>query len=201
MAITFTGANETVINLGNPSHLNFIPNTDEFSLMGWVRVTSGNVGTLISKRYSTFYQYQLGVTTGGYPFILVGTGTANTGTIAIDDGEWHHISGVNFDVSGTLFYELFIDGILNKGGLLSGSLTSTAGVLIGGRHDLHTGDFGYLLTGDAADVRAYNRVLSAEEHETIYACRGSDGIVDGLVGRWPLNEGPPGVNVQSFFRF
>ncbi len=30
--------------------------------------------------------------------------------------------------------------------------------------------------------------------QTIYAARGSDGIVDGLVSRWLLNEGAPGTN-------
>ena len=42
--------------------------------------------------------------------------------------------------------------------------------------------------GKMADVRFYNRILSADEVATIYACRGHDGIVSGLVGRWKLDE-------------
>lgn len=38
------------------------------------------------------------------------------------------------------------------------------------------------------DVRSYDRILSLPEIETIYACRGTDGIVDGLTHRYLLNE-------------
>jgi hypothetical protein len=39
------------------------------------------------------------------------------------------------------------------------------------------------------DVRIYNRVLTASEVATIYACRGSDSIYYGCLDRWLLNEG------------
>ncbi len=43
------------------------------------------------------------------------------------------------------------------------------------------------------DFRFYDRVLSLEEIQTIHACQGVDGIVDGLVSRWLMNEGAEGV--------
>jgi hypothetical protein len=43
------------------------------------------------------------------------------------------------------------------------------------------------------DLRVYQRLLSANEIQTIYTARGHDGIVDGLVGRWLHNERTDGL--------
>ncbi|MDD3927278.1 MAG: LamG domain-containing protein [bacterium] len=51
----------------------------------------------------------------------------------------------------------------------------------------------YLLAGVLDDLRIYSRALSAAEIQTIHACNGHDGIVQGLVGRWLLNELSPGT--------
>ena len=47
------------------------------------------------------------------------------------------------------------------------------------------------------DFRVYNRFLSQEEIETLYACRGNDWIIDGLINWWPMNEGSEGSTVSS----
>jgi hypothetical protein len=47
--------------------------------------------------------------------------------------------------------------------------------------------------GRISDARIYDRALSAAEMETVFALRGRDNIVDGLLHRYLLNEGPPGV--------
>lgn len=44
------------------------------------------------------------------------------------------------------------------------------------------------LAGWMDDARVYDRILSAKEVETIYAARGRDNIIDGLVGRWLFDE-------------
>jgi hypothetical protein len=43
------------------------------------------------------------------------------------------------------------------------------------------------------DFRFYNRELSLAEIQTIYSSRGVDGITDGLVSRWSMNEGAEGA--------
>ena len=48
--------------------------------------------------------------------------------------------------------------------------------------------------GYQVDHRAYDRILDDGEIETIYATNGHDGIHDGLVGRWMMNEDAPGVS-------
>lgn len=51
--------------------------------------------------------------------------------------------------------------------------------------------------GWLADPRLYNRILSAEEIQTIYESRGNDGIVDDLVCRPALNEQAPGTTTST----
>jgi hypothetical protein len=52
--------------------------------------------------------------------------------------------------------------------------------------------------GRIEDARVYNRILSAQEIATIYACRGHDGIASGLRGRWLLSgEGADGTAVLA----
>lgn len=53
--------------------------------------------------------------------------------------------------------------------------------------------------GEIADLRVYDRALSEAEIMTIYMSRGKDGIVNGLEGRWPMNDGLIGGVVPSTF--
>lgn len=43
--------------------------------------------------------------------------------------------------------------------------------------------------------RVYDRGLDPKEISTIFALRGCDGIRDGLIGEWRLNEGAPGTPI------
>ena len=65
-------------------------------------------------------------------------------------------------------------------------------MIIGGRPDVGPG-----FNGKIEDVRIYNRALGQDELKTIHASRGHDGIVDGLVSRWLLNEGAEGITVSG----
>lgn len=51
--------------------------------------------------------------------------------------------------------------------------------------------------GAMDDARIYNRVLSAAEINDIYRLRGADGIVNGLLHRWTMNEGSAGSAVAT----
>ncbi len=54
-------------------------------------------------------------------------------------------------------------------------------------YHINTTWYGYF-DGKIGDVRFYNRALSPAEIKSIYNSRGSDNIVNGLVGRWLMNE-------------
>lgn len=90
--------------------------------------------------------------------------------------------------------EFFVDGVLNgsQGSAGFGSI-GTGPVAIGTRETSGQEWDGYI-----DDIRVYNRRLTANEIATIYACRGSDCIYDGLVNRWQMNEGAEGTTVGSF---
>jgi hypothetical protein len=42
-----------------------------------------------------------------------------------------------------------------------------------------------------SDVRIYNLQLSQSQVETIYTTEGRDGIAEGLINRWTIDEGAP----------
>lgn len=53
--------------------------------------------------------------------------------------------------------------------------------------------------GEVADVRVYDRQLSQAEIISMYEAKGNDKIVDGLQGRWKLDDGIIGSSVPSSF--
>jgi len=52
-------------------------------------------------------------------------------------------------------------------------------------------------SGTIEDFRIYDRQLSAEEAATMYACEGHDGIRQGLLNRWRMNELSDGTTVAN----
>lgn len=65
--------------------------------------------------------------------------------------------------------------------------------------EAYTGATRGLFNGPIFDVRSYNRALSVAEIAAIYYARGADNIVNGLVGRWLLNEKPDGSESGPWF--
>jgi hypothetical protein len=53
--------------------------------------------------------------------------------------------------------------------------------------------------GRAADFRTYNRTLSAEEIKAIHSAypRGSDGVINGITGRWMNNFAQTGSAISD----
>jgi hypothetical protein len=58
---------------------------------------------------------------------------------------------------------------------------------------------GRFFQGRLSDVRLYNRALSTAEVETIYNCRGHDGIVDGLGFRSTFSGYASGATVSTVY--
>jgi len=94
--------------------------------------------------------------------------------------------GVTFDPAGAGFSRIYHDGIRVSTQVTTGALLA-AGVA---RAKLG-GNGATLLNGYMGDARIYDRALTDAEISTIHACNGADGIVDGLVARWPLNDVAP----------
>jgi hypothetical protein len=121
-----------------------------------------------------------------------GTFTLNmVGSLTI--GKWHHVAAV-VDVAGDV-EQIYVDGILNASSapaFPNASFPATNSKNGGlGSNDNGTTQF---MDGKIEGYRLYDRRLSDAEIQSIYASRGTDGIVDGLVQSWMLNENSPGVS-------
>ena len=118
------------------------------------------------------------------------SGTGNTATMTL--GVWQHITFVQ-DVTGTT-RRSYINGVMDNE--VTGATFATdqvanlsLGVTAGG-----SGEGWY---GGIDDIRVYDRVMSVEEIQTIHACRGTDGVKDGLSLWYQLNEGVEGAVVSQ----
>lgn len=107
---------------------------------------------------------------------------------------------------GTFNHVCFVQDVTNgiRLGYVDGVLQSTVNPasFAGGQNanlslGVTAGGSGQGWFGAIDDVRVYDRVLSAEEIQTIYACRGTDGIFDSLSLWYQLNEGSEGAAVTG----
>jgi hypothetical protein len=130
----------------------------------------------------------------------IGLGKGNldiVSTTAVNDGEWHHCLLAWNSSDGAA--KIIMDGVSEATGTLETGDVSAGNAFDGvGRLFNVTipGDSVYL-EGDLADVRVYDRILSDSEAETIFASEGHDGIVDGLVHRWTMDDDNDGTFVSA----
>ncbi len=86
-------------------------------------------------------------------------GNGLSGTIAINDGDWHHVA-VTYDPKDTLDYRLYVDGVLDVAGNLkiaTNTISSTP-LQLGMRIDNIN-----LFQGSIDEFRMYNYALSQSE--------------------------------------
>lgn len=110
--------------------------------------------------------------------------SALTSVTALALNTWYHI--VQSNAAGNSTHSIYINGVLDATNSPTGGSGTNAVLQVGAREATDH------LDGSMDDFRIYNRILPAEEVETIYALRGRDGIKDGLVIWLPMNEGAPG---------
>ncbi len=138
--------------------------TSDVSLSAWVRVSVLPEGETPRNREVVSYGDLYGLRVGalGIPRVFartVGMWGGVSGTLRIDDGEWHHLVG---QVVGTTI-ELFVDGSSVAVGDLGGSLyyeDLPLRNLVVGRHG--GAEMMYML-GAIDEVRQFSRGLSAAE--------------------------------------
>ncbi len=107
--------------------------------------------------------------------------TAN-GLISLTNGIWFY-HGMSWVQSGDI--KLFVDGVADVTKSTTNAMNDAGEALSIGGHSASTDR---RFKGFIDDVRLYDRVLSIEEFKHIEGCRGTDGIVDGLIARWKMNE-------------
>lgn len=111
------------------------------------------------------------------------------GTTPVPLSEWHWFSMAWSSSNGL---RVFYDNVEENDGNAEGTLQDSNDTLsIGGHADDNSIRWfpGYL-----DDVRIYNReIADANERQCIFKSQGHDGIVDGLVARYLMNEKHPGA--------
>lgn len=176
MAVTFSGSNY-LTTVGS------VPAYDNVSFAFWINYASVTNAPILGISNT----YELTILTGTLRNQLHATtqGLATVSTFTA--GVWTHIVATCNRVGNAT--AIYWNGVLDASGATVNT-TATAGTLAIGTRGTGAG-----ANATMEDVRMYNRVLSVAEIETIYACRGSDNIWNGLVGYWPLNEQASGVTL------
>lgn len=168
--IHFTGDYRQYLRIPHRRELNF---ASSFSLAAWI-YSEQSAGSLLSKGRDVEGGWRL--TGGGKAFGLNSRAISDGVWIEVADSEflpnrWNHVAIVADTVSGTLHY--FLNGTRARTTRLPATFgVSTSHDLVIGRHDaLNDGRnyYPYPFTGWLADVRLYDRALSAEEVRTLGA--------------------------------
>jgi hypothetical protein len=120
-------------------------------------------------------------------FMSTNTSPPTVSTTVIASGVWYH--AVATCIKGGVS-NVYINGVFEATKATNADSPTLTTMTLGNRDNQPAGD---ALDGVIDDLRYYNRILSANEVSTIYACRGSDNILYGLQARWLLDEGAEGV--------
>jgi len=184
-SFTFDGSTDYV-DCGNPASLQI---TNTMTLSAWVKTTDTSAGAQIIAKD--------GITSGTRSFILQRNGSvarflvfksgsvsSASSTTTINDGNWHHIMGVN---DGTDL-KIYVNGTLentNIGG--GGTFDSATGNIYIGRRGGGPAQRGYL-AGNIDEVAVWNTDQSANV-STIY----NSGVPDNIssfnpISWWRLGE-------------
>lgn len=174
-------------------------NPQTFTISGWFKTTSANGRKIVgfenvqTGEGGASYDRHIYMGTDGrirfgwYPGSIVTVTSTNT----LNDGKWHHFLATHNGSTG----QLFIDGVSQ--GTNTGSPQSYSGYWRVGSYKLATwtnGGDGYF-DGAIDDIRIYDRVLSAEERNTLFLAGGETKIntspvnrlTEGLLGYWTFD--------------
>lgn len=160
----------------------------------WTRITSlaANVRRFLGS--ATQFEIRGGNTAGTQAPGLIVNDLYNTSdgaqsTTLLTVGPWFYIAATGEFTGGSSITDVYVNGVFEATLTIAGVAIAAATMTIGNRTGTANSEG---LNGLLDDVRIYNRRLSAIEIQTIYATRGTDGIVDGLVLRTQLEEGTSG---------
>jgi hypothetical protein len=115
-------------------------------------------------------------------------GVTLDGVTAFAAGVWAFVAMTYDGVNKRLYF----DGALDATGAQTGTIVATANntniasVDVGGTPRREW-------DGLLDDIRLYDRALSLAELQTMFASKGADKIVFGLLNRWTMREAAPGV--------
>lgn len=188
-SLRFDGTNTSGVPMTsiNSTELNKLGNDyNQYAINYWIKFFSGI-------QFSTPRMIDKGA--GAYPFSVRTTSSQDSVALAIFDSTnnpnftsnvltkevWHNVV-FNVDRIGKVVY-VYVDNVLHTSGAdtTSGLIVNTGSLSWGNSTSLPR-----RFKGNLADVRFYNKLLTAEERQTIYD-KGT--AISGLIGRYMFTEG------------
>lgn len=182
-------------------NIDAVRNVPGATLCGWVKLTSKSALQCLSsltvntdRIYGRCSLYPVATDTihirvAGQPLDIDPSASFVTAALSLSVGVWSFVAAT-FD-----YVNRYMKAYLNTSSETSPLLTSwtsgncsnttTLANTIGNKDPTFAN---YPLNGLADDVRIYNRILTDAELQTIYACRGTDGIILGLQARYLFNS-------------
>jgi hypothetical protein len=169
------------------------PVTTNFSISMWIQTkdtgASGQwyAGKGLVDGYTGASKADFGTALNAGKFSL-GIGkpdTTLTSTVAVNDGNWHHVVATRSSSSGAM--QVYVDGVLNNSVTgPTGSRSAGTNVRIG---SIQTGLNGGFFKGSIDQIQIYNYVLSAADITYLYTRNQPQlPVSSGLVGHWRLDE-------------
>ena len=159
-AMEFNGTDE-YISAGNPTELQF---TSDFSLSGWFKSSSATNQRVVSKDDGTNRSYLVQIQSSGIvrgTIFKSGLGQNNDSVSTYIDGNWHHFVFTFENGVGT---KLYIDNGTPTVNASANAVDNDPSIFTIGTR----GDGLNYFNGDIDEVAAWNRVLSADDVQTIY---------------------------------
>lgn len=198
MAMLFTAGNSQFIN----AVTEYVTMRNTFTISFWIKTTQVGNDTAWQAPGVTGIEQTGGnndimigiIDANGYVGICVGSGTPtdvfDKSTTIINNNAWHHVA-INRD-SSTGIVMIYVNGIFETTDTRATGTIGTTWTSIG-KNDTTSGTDVYL-NGTLDDVRVYNRVLSANEIQSLSVFRGGDDIYEGIISRYLMDESYPGFS-------
>ena len=173
------------------------------TLMAWIAPDTAGAGSLgrIFDKVTFLFNCDNSLATNSFSFEHARAGTVGRWSMPNSQasyGNWQHVA-VTYDGSSTSNDPVFYYNGASV--TVTERSTPTSTISADGANTLWLGNRtagDRTFDGDISDARFYSRILSAAEVLTIYSCKGHDGIVAGLNGRWILpGEGGIGATALS----
>lgn len=174
------------VDCGNDESLNI---TDEITISAWVK---GNAFDNYNFAVGKAVTYQLGAKSGKFMirarFSGIGDTIVSGSTLTTDS--WYHMV-MTYDGNS---FKGYLNGVSDIDSAINDTIIASANNLWISGEQVYSNYW----SGQIDDVRIYNRALSEDEIKALYGHYSEkhqskvtvgDGVTDGLVGYWPMNEG------------
>lgn len=198
MAIDFpNGTGNYLVTGNNPSNLSGLGGGTAMSWMAWIRADTlpGTRGTAIgfNNNASGFYFFHvlsISVLSGGSFEIAAYTSTTGSTNLtggSCSTGTWYHVAGILDTGLSSSHLKLYVDGSNVSSATQQGTIGSSLNYLtIGANNNSNPYSATEFFDGKVADVRIYNRAITANELEAIRLSNGANWSVPGCIFHAPM---------------